>query len=345
MSVASTTTSVAYTGDGTTVNFSITFGFDDNDDIQVIKRTISDDTETVLTQGVDFTITGGDPGTTVHMLAAPSSSYSLYIYRLTAKLQPTDLLTAGASPNDTLEDVFDHICFQMQEIQREVARAVKLQITKGPSNFDPTFPKGLVGLVSAMPTTNASGTAWAATADWVTVAELAADVAAAAASAAAALTSQSAASASATAAASSATAAASSASSASSSATAAAASATAAAASAATAANGVPGVTGTRASPTAVVAANGIAFSGSYWVNTAYVQGSGGAVDISKNPQIAAPTNVGQCIRVVGCSDTNTILLENGTGLIMNGSALLGADDMIDFEFDGTNWRENGRNF
>lgn len=101
-------------------------------------------------------------------------------------------------------------------------------------------------------------------------------------------------------------------------------------------------VTGSRASPSAIVAGTGIAFTGSSWLNTWFVQGSGGAVDISANPQIAAGTTVGQRLLLHGRSDTNTVKLEHGTGVNLKnkGEVYLFADDTIEFQWDGTNWTE-----
>ena len=46
------------------------------------------------------------------------------------------------------------------------------------------------------------------------------------------------------------------------------------------------------------------------------IAGSGGAVTISANPQIAAGTN-GQRTRFLGTHDTNTVTFSNGIGILM----------------------------
>lgn len=101
-------------------------------------------------------------------------------------------------------------------------------------------------------------------------------------------------------------------------------------------------ITGTRASPSAIVAGTGVEFTGVAWFNVWFVQGSGGAVDISANPQIAAGTNVGQRLVLHGRSDTNTVKLEHSTGVNLKnkGEVFLFADDTIEFHWDGTNWTE-----
>jgi hypothetical protein len=100
-------------------------------------------------------------------------------------------------------------------------------------------------------------------------------------------------------------------------------------------------VTGTRASPTSVTAAG---FTpGTAYRQRAFVQGSGGAVTITANPRIAAGSIVGQVLTLVGCSDTNTLTIAHGNGLVMNGPIELKADSKLHLSWDGTNWTEDGR--
>jgi hypothetical protein len=104
-----------------------------------------------------------------------------------------------------------------------------------------------------------------------------------------------------------------------------------------------PSVTGTRSVPSSIVAGSGIAFTGTAWFNIWFVQGSGGAVDISADPQIAAGSNVGQRLILIGCDDTNTVKLENGTGVKLSGGSAevyLFADTTIEFIWNGTNWSQ-----
>lgn len=62
---------------------------------------------------------------------------------------------------------------------------------------------------------------------------------------------------------------------------------------------------------------------------------SGGAVNITADPQIAAGSD-GQLLIVQGTSDANTVQLDDGTGLILEGAVafVLGANDMIMFAYD-----------
>jgi len=93
---------------------------------------------------------------------------------------------------------------------------------------------------------------------------------------------------------------------------------------------------------TAIVAENGVVAT-SLINTTIKITGSGGAVDISKNPQIVAGTS-GQIIILQGNSNTNTVLFEDGTGLQLNGNAActLGVGDKLCLQYDATDvvWYE-----
>lgn len=109
----------------------------------------------------------------------------------------------------------------------------------------------------------------------------------------------------------------------------------------AAAAGAVPDIQGTRAAPVAVVAGDGIQFASSKYINYHFLQGSGGAVAISANPQIEVGSVVGQRLILQGRSDTNTVKLEDGTGVRLKGGAgelFLYEDTIAEFMWDGTNW-------
>jgi hypothetical protein len=76
------------------------------------------------------------------------------------------------------------------------------------------------------------------------------------------------------------------------------------------------------------------------------VQGSGGAVNITVDPQIADGTD-GQIIIIKGISNTNTLTLDEGTGLSLTSAAsfTLGAKDTISLMYDAVDdvWIEISR--
>lgn len=125
---------------------------------------------------------------------------------------------------------------------------------------------------------------------------------------------------------------------------AAAASAAAAAASAGAAA---PTIVGTRAAPTDVVGANGILFTSVTFETVNYVQGSGGSVTLSANPRIQAGSIECSKLRLVGCSDVNTITLEDGQGVDTAGvTYVIRNGTILDLMFDLTSsiWIVVGHN-
>jgi hypothetical protein len=104
-----------------------------------------------------------------------------------------------------------------------------------------------------------------------------------------------------------------------------------------------PSIGGSTGSPQAVTAGAGINIISITWTNVAFVAGSGGPVDITASPQVAAGTSVGQKLTVIGTSDTNTLKLDDGTGLSLNGSMVLGNHSVIDLIWDGSVWVEESR--
>lgn len=99
---------------------------------------------------------------------------------------------------------------------------------------------------------------------------------------------------------------------------------------------------GTRAAPVAVGTAGlPLTFTND---NLAFIQGNGGPINVGGPVQIAAAGNVGDELKIIGRSDTNTVTFTNGNGLSLNGNITLGEDDIISLIWDGTNWVELSRN-
>lgn len=104
-----------------------------------------------------------------------------------------------------------------------------------------------------------------------------------------------------------------------------------------------PTVTGTAGSPTLITAVGGIAFTGSNYSNVKFIAGDSGAINVTANPQIAAGSSAGQMLTIVSRHATNTVTLEDGNGLSLNGPWVGGLDSVIELMFDGTNWVEKSR--
>lgn len=101
-------------------------------------------------------------------------------------------------------------------------------------------------------------------------------------------------------------------------------------------------IQGTRGAPIAITAVGGISAT-QYQLETVYVQGDGGAVDITANPQISAGNNDGDELILIGTSDANTLQLDDGNGLELNGSMLLVNNSVIRLQWDGSTWIETAR--
>lgn len=101
-------------------------------------------------------------------------------------------------------------------------------------------------------------------------------------------------------------------------------------------------ITGSIASPSSITAGGGITPVAGKRKQIIFVKGTGG-VDITANPQIAAGTIVGQRLLLIGTSDTDTLKLDHGTGLDLNGSITLGLRWQLSLLWDGNFWMEVSR--
>ena len=127
MTVSTTSSRVRYTGDGSTTNFPVPYGFIDANDLEVIARTIGDGTETALVLGVDYTVTGGAGGTgTVHAVTAPDASLEWVIGRATARTQETDYTANDPFPAETHERALDRLTMIVQEQDEALGRVPTL---------------------------------------------------------------------------------------------------------------------------------------------------------------------------------------------------------------------------
>lgn len=104
-----------------------------------------------------------------------------------------------------------------------------------------------------------------------------------------------------------------------------------------------PALSGSVASPTLITAAGGVIFSGSAYTNVYFIEGDGGAIDITADPQISAGNAVGQRLTLISQDAANTVTLEHGTGLDLNGAWVGGANSSIELMWDGSTWIELSR--
>lgn len=143
MTVNTTTSTVSYTGDGSTVNFPVTFPFQGTaatSELQVIERTIATGAETTKSYSTHYTVTGGNGSTGVVVAgSAPADTVQWHIRRNTTQTQLTDYVENDAFPAETHENALDRLTMLAQDQQRELGIRFKYPdtYTGGASNLMP----------------------------------------------------------------------------------------------------------------------------------------------------------------------------------------------------------------
>lgn len=102
-------------------------------------------------------------------------------------------------------------------------------------------------------------------------------------------------------------------------------------------------VSGTSGSPNNITAAGGITFTAGTQRMLQFIQGNGGDIDITANPQIQAGTIVGQEFKIIGRNSSQRVLIEDGNGLALKSKFNMGANDEIDLVWNGSLWVETSR--
>ena len=129
MTVSSLTVKNSYNGDNTTTAFSYTFPIHTAAELQVIERSALG-TETVKTLNSDYTITdNGAAGGSVNFSTAPANGVTIVLLRNTSLTQEVDYVSNDPFPAETHEGALDKLTLQVQEVQEEVDRSLKLSRT------------------------------------------------------------------------------------------------------------------------------------------------------------------------------------------------------------------------
>jgi len=124
-----------YTGSGVVgQTFTITFDYFTTSEIVATTRVTATGAEAILVETTDYTITttGSSPytGGTLTLVSSLAATSTLTISRVTPQLQETDLV-AGTLPAETLEDQYDKLVMQIQDLQEQINRAIRVPITDG----------------------------------------------------------------------------------------------------------------------------------------------------------------------------------------------------------------------
>ncbi len=140
------TKTVTSLGNGATVNYTIGFTFTDNTQVLVYREEQSSTpyVRTLIAQGAGaskFTITGGNPGTTVHMGTAPTSSQRLVIVRSIPFTQTVDYVETDAFPAEDHEEAMDRAVMMIQGLNADISN--KVGFSAESTATVPTFPEPL----------------------------------------------------------------------------------------------------------------------------------------------------------------------------------------------------------
>ncbi len=100
-------------------------------------------------------------------------------------------------------------------------------------------------------------------------------------------------------------------------------------------------VTGSTGSPTAITA-SGVTVS-DVSQEIIFIEGSGGAVEVTGSPAISAGSVVGQKLTLLGTSDANAVQFNSGNGIRLNGAKVMKNHSVLEFVWDGTLWKEEYR--
>lgn len=121
--VASTTTTVTYTGSGGT-EFTVPFGWIASGDLSVVQITIATQAEATLVEDVDYTVERvGAEGGTVTTTNPITSDYQIKITRDTPRTQATSLRTQGRYLPSVLETALDKLTWLVQEALSGVSQS------------------------------------------------------------------------------------------------------------------------------------------------------------------------------------------------------------------------------
>lgn len=130
MTVSSTTVKQSYSGNGSTSAFTYSFPINSTSELTVIIRS-STGTETTKTITTHYTVSDTGSGGTVTFTSGniPASGETVVLLRNTNLTQATDYVENDPFPAESHESALDKLTLQIQEVQEEVDRSIKLSRT------------------------------------------------------------------------------------------------------------------------------------------------------------------------------------------------------------------------
>ena len=147
MSVATSTSKIAYVGNNSTVTpYAVPFPFFDSSDLVVIK-TDALGVDTILALTTDYTVTGagGTSGTVTSVAAIPATN-TVTIYRDLPATQPLQYEEADDFPAASHERGLDRATYLVQQALRKLDASFKLRESDGSTNSFAKVLSALVGI-------------------------------------------------------------------------------------------------------------------------------------------------------------------------------------------------------
>lgn len=140
MTVASNINKTRFLGSNSAGPFLFGFKFFQNEEILVINMDV-DGTETALTEGSDYTLSGAglETGGTINLSEVLPNGEELIVYRVLDILQETSFINQGAFYPNLHEAAFDKLVMMIQQIAEETGRAIKMPV----SHFGPFTVPGV----------------------------------------------------------------------------------------------------------------------------------------------------------------------------------------------------------
>lgn len=147
MTLFSDVSKVNYVADGTALEFPVPFKFYKNKDgtAQIKVYSGSGDALKVLTEGTDYTVAGSGEEITGKVVFAvpPAENVKLAVLRNKPFLQEADYINGQLFDMEQLEDSFDGVYMNLQELQEQLSRALLVDPVSGddPQNIVETVLK------------------------------------------------------------------------------------------------------------------------------------------------------------------------------------------------------------
>lgn len=126
MTVSTTTSKIAYTGNGVTTLYAFPYPFIAASDIQVYVGGV------LKALTTDYTISGSAPypaGANITFVAAPANLTSIVLTRVRPFTQTLDLVPNDPLPADDVERDFDHVVMLAQQLNEAITRSITIPTT------------------------------------------------------------------------------------------------------------------------------------------------------------------------------------------------------------------------